>query len=109
MSAAMMHTYSGSATACADVVLSPSNGNTPITVYLSTTTSGAHIFYTKKFSSVGVDPTHTGDSATGTTLRIGSNSGTVNTAGGFCVIRALAYEPSHIDSGITEGVYEPAG
>lgn len=43
------------------------------TVTVACATGGSHIFYTKD----GSIPTHTGDVATGTTTRIGSNSGTV--------------------------------
>src|SRR5215471_5522136 len=78
----------GGPTQCADVVLSPNSGTVPLTVSVSTTTSGAHIFYTK--DAVGIDPTHTGDSATGSTIRIGSNSGSVSTGGAAVVIRCLA-------------------
>src|SRR5215475_4639607 len=89
---------------CANVVLTPSCGTTPLTVNLSTTTSGAHIFYTKTIDG-SIDPTHTGDSAGPSTIRIGSNSGSVSTGSGDKVIKALAYEPTHLDSDISEGDY----
>lgn len=98
---------SGQPTQCADVVLDPPIANTPVTVSLSTTTVGAHIFYTK--GSIATDPVHTGDNAGPGTVRIGSNSGSVDTGAGIKIIRALAYEPTHLDSNITEGDYEPAG
>ena len=92
------------AVACADVLLSPDAGITPLTVSLSTATTGAHIFYTKG-DPPGTDPTHTGDSAGVGTIRIGSNSGSVSTGSGNKTIRALAYEPTHLDSDITQGDY----
>lgn len=94
----------GSQQQCSDVVLTPDNGTTPLTVLLQTSTAGAHIFYTKHIA--GVDPTHSGDSATGTTIRIGNSSGSVPTGTGNKIIRALAYAPGFLDSNITEGDYE---
>jgi hypothetical protein len=110
MSAIIMQTYAGTATRCDDVVLTPSSSAaTPLTVSLSTTKTGAHIFYTKEID-VGVDPTHSGDNAIPPTVRIGSSSGSVNTGaaveGSTVIIRALAYNPSFLDSNITEGDYD---
>lgn len=98
------------ATKCADVVLTPSSGTTPLTVHLSCATAGAHIFYTVETSLSDfpdpVTPTHTGDVATGSTVRIGTNSGNVNTGGAYCTLSAIAYEPTHLDSDQSDGSYE---
>lgn len=95
-------------TQCADVTIQPNTGVPPVTVLLSTTTPNAHIFYRKVGNTDGADPTHTGDNAGVGTNRIGSNSGFVNIGAGVWTLRALAYEPSHLDSNITEGDYEPS-
>lgn len=96
-------------TKCASVTISPNTGTAPETVLLSTTESGAHIFYTLE-QDFGVDPTHTGDSAIPPTIRIGSSSGVVNTGaatvGTTIIIRALAYKSGKLDSDITEGDYD---
>lgn len=94
---------------CASVTITPNTGTAPETVLLSTTTAGAHIFYTLAHD-FGVDPTHTGDSAIPPTIRIGSNSGVVNTGsatlGTTIILRALAYKSGLLDSIITEGDYD---
>jgi hypothetical protein len=75
----------------------------PATIALSTTTAGAHIFYTLGASAS--DPTHTADTATGSTVRIGSNSGSVSTGGSSVqtrFIRAVGYLSGSTDSNITE-------
>lgn len=90
---------------CADVVISPSLGNTPITVGLHSDTSGSHIFYA--VSQLGTDPTHTGDNPGPGTIRIGNNNGSVNIGAGTHVLRALAYKNGMLDSNISEGDYEP--
>src|SRR5437868_2697699 len=87
---------------CANVVFNPSSGPTPLTVGLSTSTAGAHIFYTATVD--GVDPTHNGDNATGITIRIGNNSGSTSVRGD-AELRALAYKSGNSDSNITVGDY----
>lgn len=100
------------ASRCVDVVFTPSTGTCPVTVLLSTSTVNAHIFYTIN-TDASIDPTHSGDSATGGTIRIGSNSGSVNTGsaveGSTRDIRAVAYEPTHLDSNITGASYDGKG
>lgn len=98
---------------CDPVVINPDSGLSPRTVSLTTTQSGGHIFYTKATDPFdqpeGITPTHSGDVATGSTVRIGTNSGTVLTGSGFVVIQAITYEPGFLDSDYSEGVYTPAG
>ena len=101
---------------CADVLINPDNGLAGDVVSLSTTTVGAHIFYTRvKITATqptGVDPTHTDDTPTGITVRIGSNTGSTTGPGGLSsdgVIRALAYKLGLLDSNITEGDYARTG
>ena len=86
---------------CADVVFNPDSGVSPLTVTVSTATANAHIFYRTK-----LDPQHAGDNAVAPTVRIGSNSGTISVRSGPIIIRAVAYEPTHTDSNITEGDYD---
>lgn len=100
----------GGETKCANVVIDPTNGDAPQTVTLITSTSGAHIFYTFKHSAIPTDPTHSGDNATGTTIRIGSNAGTFETGSGGGWVKALAYKSGLLDSDITQGgQYTPSG
>ncbi len=84
--------FSGTVTAC------------PNTWTLSTTTTGAHIFYVT--DALGnATPTHTGDTATGSTIRIGSNSGSAASTGSSSGIRymtAVAYLAGSPDSAITQ-------
>jgi hypothetical protein len=98
----------GAATKCADVVFSPPSGTSPLSVGISTSTTGAHIFYASSIDG-SANPTHTGDSAGPGTVRIGSNSGSISVGGGTHVYNAIAYEPSHLDSDISQGSYEPSG
>jgi hypothetical protein len=99
----------GAAIKCADVIISPNAGTTPLTIGLVSATANAHIFYRKVAGATGLDPTHIGDNAGPGTTRIGSNSGAINIGSGIWTVRALAYEPSHLDSNITEGDYEGGG
>ena len=100
-------------TQCAGVVLSPSSGTTPLTVNLSTTQTGGHIFYTRALSTIDypdpVPPTHSGDVATGTTVRIGTTSGNVNTSSQYCTIAAITVDPAGIlaDSDMATSSYAP--
>lgn len=97
-------------TKCANVVIDPANGDAPQTVTLTTSTSGAHIFYTFKHSAIPPDPTHSGDNATGTTIRIGSSFGTIETGSGGGWVKALAYKSGLLDSDISQGgPYVPTG
>lgn len=92
-------------TKCYAVEITPDSGSTPRTVDLLTPQIGGHIFYTLSIS--GTPPTHTGDVATGSTIRIGSNHGAVSTGTGFKQIQALCYKAGLLDSDITYGIYEP--
>jgi hypothetical protein len=78
---------------------------------LNSATVGSHIFYTKN-STTGIAPTHTGDNATGVTVRIGSNSGTVTGVGTVnhnVVLEAIAYKSGLLDSNTTIANYLAAG
>lgn len=112
LAATQTGTSGGSQTQCAPVTFNPPDGtDSPGTVLMSTTTIGAHIFYTKN-NTTGVTPTHSGDNATGTTIRIGSNSGTDNSVGSLnhdVVLKALAYKSGLLDSTITTAIYPPQG
>lgn len=103
----------GTGTKAAVVTITPSSGLTPRTVSLATIQDDGHIFYTKVSDPFGqpdgVMPTHSGDVATGSTVRIGTNHGTVLTGSGYVVIQAITYEPGFLDSDYSEGVYTPAG
>jgi hypothetical protein len=66
---------------------------------------GAHIFYT--IGNPPDDPTHTGDTPTGTTRRFGSNSGIDNSGAGGNFFKALSYQAGSTDSDI--GVSAPFG
>lgn len=71
---------------------------TSIALPISCATAGSHIFYTLN----GSQPTHSGDTATGITARIGSNSGHITLAGSPTGIHynviAIGYLPSLADS-----------
>lgn len=92
---------------CQDVILTPNVGTTPLDVDLYTPQTGGHIFYRITSNGIGVSPTHSGDNATGATIRIGTNHQIVSTGAGTKVIRAVCYQAGYLDSNITEGVYEP--
>jgi hypothetical protein len=77
-----------------------------ITITFTCATTGSHIFYTLD----GTAPTHNGDIATGTTTRIGSNSGTYT----HCIgadqdanqdVVAIGYLAGSADSGFATGLY----
>ncbi len=98
----------GPSNQCVDVTFDPPNGNNGVTVTLASATAGSHIFYT--ISANPVDPTHSGDNATGTTIRIGSNTGSVVVPANplkTYEIRALAYKNGLLDSNITFSDYFP--
>jgi hypothetical protein len=100
----------GSQTKCDTVTYNPESGDAPITVTISTTTTGAHIFYTISNQGVTLTPTHNGDNPTGATFRIGNSSGSVSIgpiAGVSCKqINALAYKLGLLDSDVTiSGLY----
>lgn len=61
---------------------------------VSCATPGSHIFFTKN----GSQPTHTGDTATGVTIRIGASSGNINLPLGHYNVVAIGYLPSLSDS-----------
>lgn len=65
-----------------------------LSVSLSTPTAGAHLFYTTD----GTTPTHNADVATGTTIRIASNNGTVFLPQGTITLRAVGYLAGYDDS-----------
>lgn len=76
-------------------VLSPAGGNfsaSPISVTITTATSGASIRYT----TTGADPTST----SGTVY-----SGAINVSGASTTIKAIAYKSGMADSQIASGVY----
>jgi hypothetical protein len=58
----------------------------------------SHLFYTLDVNPV--DPTHSGDTPTGSTVRIASNVGVVNSGPDVKKIKVLAYRPGYIDSDI---------
>lgn len=90
----------------ASVTIDPNDGYIPITVFVSTAQLGAHLFYTLGGTGVG-PPTHDGDSATGSTIRIGSYQGSISVTGSSLrKLRILAYEPGYLDSPISEATYE---
>lgn len=95
----------GGETQCASVTFDPNDGDRPVDVILATTTAGAHIFYTLTSYPNTTNPTHSGDSATGITTRIGSSTGVVSIPGGGGAgvkqLRALAYQLGLIDSPVT--------
>lgn len=99
-------TGTGGGTKCARAFASPSSGVTPTAITISTVEPGGHIFYTIA-NDTGVDPTHTGDTATGTTIRIGSTSGgaTVGNNGHDRILRTLTYLSGKADSDISEFGY----
>lgn len=101
----------GNTTACADVVISPASGNTPITISVSTATDGAVIFYRVSTNQdPPTNPVHNGDNAVSPTVRIGSNSGAVTISGGtpgsIRGLACVAYKAGLVDSGITYGSYD---
>jgi hypothetical protein len=100
---------SGQSAKCATVVFDPVDGDTPLTVSLSSSTPNAHIFY-RIDSHSPQPPQHTGDNAGFNTNRIGSNSGSFDTGatppGSIRYVTALAYEISHLDSDISNGEYD---
>jgi hypothetical protein len=91
-------------TKCADVVISPTDGDIPLNVSLSTPQTGGHIFYV--VGNASQMPQHVGDNATSPTVRIGSNNGSVfigsaGPAGKY--IAAVCYQSGFLDSNITHG------
>lgn len=94
---------------CVAVTFSPATGQGPLNVHLSTSQTGGHIFYTKALDIItnppAIIPTHTGDVATGTTVRIGTNSGNVGTTSQFCTLSALCYQSGYLDSDIVTREY----
>lgn len=90
------------------ITLSPTGGTTPLTVSVTSTPDTAHIFWTKA-TGAPPDPTHVGDNPTGTTNRIGSSAGSINTGAGTKEIKVLAYAPGYLDSVIEEGAYDSGG
>jgi RHS repeat-associated protein len=86
---------------CAPVTFS-TTGRYPNTmkVTLSTTTSGATIFYTVKNIGTNVPPTHSGGTATGGTLIYSSPVNVV--AGADKIFQAVAYKAGMTDSVITQ-------
>jgi hypothetical protein len=104
-------TSSGSQTQCADVLIDSDTGTAGDMVTLSTTTAGAHIFYTSTLDNP-INPTHNGDNPTGSTIRIANNSGVVTAPGNLAhsgFIRALAYKMGLLDSSISQGSYDAIG
>lgn len=105
---------SPSAAACDPVTFDPptdTEAGTSLDVTLSTTTSGAHIFYTVN-DDIPINPTHSGDNPTGSTVRIGSNSGVVHLTffpGEVKDVAALAYKSGINDSVITTAEYFRSG
>lgn len=96
----------------ADVQINPNFGDMPISVFLSTTTATAHIFYVIYNSSLPQqNPVHNGDNAVPPTIRIGSNSGSVSISNTNQnkTLRAVGYQPTLQDSNITEGDYLAPG
>jgi hypothetical protein len=92
--------------ACSDVTFSPSDGAFgPLNVTLSTTTSGASIFY--RLSNIGDAPVHSGGTATSPTVKISSNSGIVGVSTVPKTLKAVAYRSDLADSAITEAQYSP--
>lgn len=95
---------------CAPVEIVPDSGLTPRTVNLDATAqSGGHIFYTKVNNAfhtpTGIPPTHSGDTPTGSTIRVGTNFTSFNTGSRYVVIEALCYQAGFLDSDITIGSY----
>jgi len=72
------------------------NSNTDVLIGCSI--SGPHLFYT--FGANPPDPTHSGDTPTGPTIRIGSEAGIVNSGPGVNKFKALAYQSGFNDSAI---------
>ena len=98
-----------SGTKCADVTISPSSGDIPLSVSLTTTQTGGHIFY-RVAAAPGLAPVHNGDNAVSPTVRIGSNHGVVSInagpPGSQRTIQAVCYQSGFLDSNITSGTYD---
>jgi len=100
---------SSSPAKCAPVSITPNSGTTPKTVTFTDATTNAHIFFNLKSGFFAPDPTHAGDNPIAPTQRIGSNNGTINIGAGNWALTALAYEPTHQDSDVTDAQYDASG
>lgn len=96
-------------TKCADVVISPSSGDLPLTISLTTTQTSGHIFY-RIAGATPIAPVHNGDNAVSPTIRIGGNAGTVTIKSGVPnsvkTISAVCVEPGFLDSNVSIGTYD---
>ncbi len=75
--------------------MSGGNGS-PMLVYMSTTTTGATIFYTKSSTDPAPMPTHNGLTPTGSTLKYTGPVSVPNGTEKF--FKAIAYKSGMIDS-----------
>jgi hypothetical protein len=96
------------ATKCSPVTISPSTGDTPLDVFLSTTQAGGHIFY--RLGNTSSPPAHDGDNAISPTVRIGGVSASIHIGGTQeKFLTALCYVGGLLDSDITTGDYTYGG